>query len=196
MNKWKDWPYWLRGGVIGGVIGIIDVICALVTFNTPLGIITILPYIILSLVPYFVLVGLGGARDTTFFYPVVMIVAPTILGQIYLVLFYALLGLFIGWLIQPAPNEELKSSKELKPSKRWMFYGALASLLIVFAIIFVMLVLPILILRFTIPDFHFGGISNMISPAFDLFLDYFIIIPLGAFIGWIIGKIKQKNNEK
>jgi len=31
---WKDWPYWLKGGVIGLIAGIIDIIAAL-AFQAP-----------------------------------------------------------------------------------------------------------------------------------------------------------------
>lgn len=54
---WKDWPYWLKGGLIGAVIGII---CILLAWFRVLPILTVLLYIFIM-----ILCGSGESYSIT-----------------------------------------------------------------------------------------------------------------------------------
>ncbi len=102
MNIWKNWPYWLRGGVIGGGIILLSTLATPVFCNSPnivcvLFEIPILPiYPLLALL--FPLFNSLPLELYSLFFSATIIILWFIIGSI--------LGIFVGY-IKRARRSEL-----------------------------------------------------------------------------------------
>ncbi|MDO8482894.1 MAG: hypothetical protein Q7S86_03695 [bacterium] len=94
MKSWKHWPYWLRGGVIGGGVTLLFVVlfysCGL--FDTDSESFFCLPFIIVS--PSFPFAILFDKLNPIFQYQLPFIIMPVVS-----VLSWFIFGSFVGLLV-------------------------------------------------------------------------------------------------
>lgn len=100
---WKNWPYWLRGGIIGGVIGIIWFVFHFMGMNFGPGEGGYLNWVYYT---FGVISGLLGSILGFFIFPIALLFGEyfsdatatpfLIISVIYLFLIGALIGFIIG----------------------------------------------------------------------------------------------------
>jgi len=96
MKIWKTWPYWLKGGVVGGGVGFFSVLLSPL-FCSTLGLICfVLSIPTLPLFPFVETLALLSNQLLLIVIPIITTIAWFILGSI------------LGWLVK-----SLKSKKEI-----------------------------------------------------------------------------------
>ena len=104
MKSGREWPSWLKGGVIGGVIGLFLGLFSYLCLNglhtgDPMGLLVCIPLnplLLLGLIPSFQYIGAGGIANLV------------ILDLI----FFSIFGALIGWIIGKV--KERKAKKKAK----------------------------------------------------------------------------------
>ncbi|KKU58632.1 MAG: hypothetical protein UX81_C0020G0016 [Parcubacteria group bacterium GW2011_GWA2_47_12] len=106
MKSWKQWPYWLRGGVIGGGVALLTIIATPVFCSSPNIVcvffeIPILPiYPLLALLfPFFDSFSLELHHSYFSFFSTVVMISWFIVGSI--------LGALIGYIKKSPPKRAL-----------------------------------------------------------------------------------------
>lgn len=184
MVFWKDWPRWIRWGIIAGVfILIIQIIVKLIGESMiAYVVIWVLPNIVPFLIYDFIFFPIFGEEDPNYLFPIFSIC--------FYFLFGALLGL-ITWKIKPYWNNWTNKSKSLFLS---IIITVIHFLLVLSAdyifhptdfatIIFA----PLLIIGYYISD-------SYLLYLVLLFLSELIVFILAFIIIFFILKIKNKNN--
>lgn len=104
---WKDWPYWLRGGIIGFVIGLIPLILSQIFLIK--GLLAVI-YGVFVLPPELILLNIIPASLKNIFFDMgscFILCIPRFLGFLVIALFYFLVGALIGSIIS-----KIKSIKQ------------------------------------------------------------------------------------
>jgi NhaP-type Na+/H+ or K+/H+ antiporter len=175
----KNKPTWLKGGIIGFIIGIIAILLSYIQIITMLGLFLAMPsWGLISLILHFLI-------------PEVTFDTAGAIGLWLSPIIYFLYGAIIGWVINKISKwtfgEKLdKNARELKKNKirKKVFLGGIIGLVIS--------IIPTIIISsnaIQIPD----------KSYFDIFIDNllfngFWLLIIGAIIGLIIGIIKEGKN--
>ena len=118
MKFWKNWPYWLKGGVTFSIISL--VLSLMITKYMPLNIILsgtnfvwiLIPSIIISNIPIFTLFLLGFNEKTVnllnAFPDAWYFATPNLYALIFISIFYFIVGSIVGWVYG-----KIKSRKQI-----------------------------------------------------------------------------------
>ncbi len=191
---WKDWPYWLRGGII--------ISSAVFT----LFILSILPFYCLGIG---LCIGIFSSISSFILLSFILGLFPNygnfLISGIYLIIFYFLMGAIIGGLFGIFKNKVSEEYRKL------IYKSMVISLIIGFILNFILVIsgeaiggllkwILLVLLSFS-GDFLIGGeiaiaLFPVINPYFIPFIPLSITtyLILGAIIGLIYGKIKNRNS--
>jgi len=120
---WKNWPYWLRGGIILSIIYLIFEITARNTQSQYLALLSLIISTILLAVPITYLVQPFSSKffnvaDTILFKGAGENITPSIYGLILLFIIIFLIGAFIGWIVRLLFGNQEKVGKVKKTKEK------------------------------------------------------------------------------
>ena len=95
--KWKNWPYWLKGGVIGGIIPLGGILIGYLGHES---IISGLLYLLFAF-PVAIILGCGLENPNT-----ICSLKATPFIIILSTIIYFLLGAIIGWIVGKIKNKK------------------------------------------------------------------------------------------
>ena len=204
---WKNWPYWVRGGIIGALIGVIVTVILVIGFMACIYSIAGKELIgfacIALLVPVaflFPLFGIEGVDALNY--------TLNNLGEIIRLSYFILiivpifLGVIVGFIVTLAKRKKFPGNVDhsWKNIPIWFrggifgFITAFMGMLLSFIDFYYVYLFDFIGLSLSI--IMRGEITSFIFPALriaSMFTSYFLI---GALIGFIIGKIKSKKQNE
>ncbi len=185
MKPWKDWPYWLKGGIVGVIVGIVLLFIPLILsyFVDVPSFIPILSLIWIAITIFLIFIfcgvaleidlggGILGTCETRLPFYFSLFLSTIIIGALFFGI-GSLIGLIIGKI-------KYKESFGWKVWPYWLKGGIIGLILgVSYVILRILLAKLRIIIRF------------YIGP--ELIFNLLIFVIFCILIGWIFGKYKER----